>query len=541
MAKRLIFACLSLLFLLLPLLTPSVIIAADPFTKTDQSLKDFCNRRKGNQINLETWYSGKCDSTGPDSVGFADIIFMDLYERLAGEQKDSNLQKLQEMIKVLKGDISKPNNMSKVADGLLPQTGQLITFMYSNPPASGVDYIASIQDNLAKHSIVQPAYAQNGFGFKALSPVLPIWKAMRNISYFFFIIAFVIYGFMIMFRVRIDPKTVATIENSIPKIIGTLLLITFSYAIVGLMIDLLYVVTGLVFSAFVAQGIIQNDGWNKFFSGLQSGQSLGLLGTTVMIWIQLLAGELMPRIFTGLINIPDPVVNLIDFILNLLTLGLIIKFIVMVAVLYSLFKLGYSLLKSYIEIILSTIFAPVILLGDLLPGNDAFGGWSRGILANLSAFAVSQILFALSFYFMGGFDFLGLGITGLADNVNTDALWNPPLILTGDSKGIMAIIGLGIILLASKFVDIIKEALKIPPFKYGTAIGEALTFGYATTLRMSEPNPATGKSMWDSKWADPFGQGLGNKALKAASANMPPQGYRNAPERAKTDLTAKAP
>lgn len=532
MAKRLIFACLSLLFLLLPLLTPSVIIAADPFTKTDQSLKDFCNRRKGNQINLETWYSGKCDSTGPDSVGFADIIFMDLYERLAGEQKDSNVQKLKDLIQILKGDVSKGSNLANIQDGLLPQTGRLISFMYSNPPASGVDYLASVQNNLAKHSIVQPVYAQNGFGFTALSPVLPIWKAMRNIAYFFFIIAFVIYGFMIMFRVRIDPKTVATIENSIPKIIGTLLLITFSYAIVGLMIDILYVVTGLVFSAFTATGVIKNDGWNQFLGGLQSGKTLGLLGTTMMIWVQLFAGNLMPRIFTGIINLPIGVVNIIDVILNLLTLGLIIKFIVMVAVLYSLFKLGFSLLKSYIEIILSTIFAPLILLGDILPGNDAFGGWSRGIFANLAAFGASQVLFALSFYFMGGFDFLGLGLTDQATTANT-AIWNPPLILTGSSEGVQAIIGLGIILLASKFVDIIKEALKIPPFKYGAAIGEALDYGYGKALQLNEHVP-TGTGFWGSM----PGGSRAQKILDFTSENMPAQSYRNKPERAKTSTSS---
>lgn len=528
MAKRLIFACLSLLFILLPLFTPSVVVAGEnPFDKTDQTLRDFCNRRKGNQINLETWYSGKCGTTGPESIGFADIIIMDLYERVAGEQKDNTLQMFQELMNKFKiGGVSNLNTLGN--NGLLNDAGSVISFMYTNPPASSIDYLAGVQNNLAKHNIVQPAYAQNGFGFQALSPVLEIWRAMRNIAYFVFILAFVMYGFMIMFRIKIDPKTVATIENSIPKIIGTLLIITFSYAIVGLMIDFSYVITGLIFSAFGATGIVKTDWWNQWYGGLQSGSTpLGLFGTLMMIWAQLFSGGLMPRIINGFTSLPVGVAGILDLILNLMTIGIIIKFIIAIAVAYSLFKLGYSLLKSYIEIILSTAFAPMMLLGDLMPGNDAFGSWSRGILANLSAFVVSQILFALSFYFMGGFNLFGW--TGFNFSADT-AIWRPPLILTGGGEGVKAIIGLGIILMASKFVDMIKDALKIPPFKYGTAIGEALDFGYGKALRLNEAG------VWKGS---PLGGGEGSsKLLTFLSENAPSASYKNKLEREKTKSAA---
>jgi len=35
--------------------------------------------------------------------------------------------------------------------------------------------------------------------------------------------------------------------------------------------------------------------------------------------------------------------------------------------------------------------------------------------------------------------------------------------------------------MASKYVDMVKDALKVPPFKYGTALSEALTTGYNVT------------------------------------------------------------
>ena len=33
--------------------------------------------------------------------------------------------------------------------------------------------------------------------------------------------------------------------------------------------------------------------------------------------------------------------------------------------------------------------------------------------------------------------------------------------------------------MASKYVDMVRDALKVPPFKYGTAMGESLNFGFA--------------------------------------------------------------
>ena len=48
-------------------------------------------------------------------------------------------------------------------------------------------------------------------------------------------------GFMIMFRVKINPQTVVSLQTMIPKLVITLLLVTFSYAIAGLVIDMIYV------------------------------------------------------------------------------------------------------------------------------------------------------------------------------------------------------------------------------------------------------------------------------------------------------------
>ena len=83
--------------------------------------------------------------------------------------------------------------------------------------------------------ITQPVYAQ-GIGFSALTPTLQVWKAFRNLSYFLFIIIFIVVGFMIMFRAQINPQTVVTVQAALPKIVVTLIMITFSYAIAVLLL-----------------------------------------------------------------------------------------------------------------------------------------------------------------------------------------------------------------------------------------------------------------------------------------------------------------
>ena len=103
-----------------------------------------------------------------------------------------------------------------IAKGAIPAAGSAIAFIATNPPVQTGAYIADVLQNTG---LAQPAYAQ-GIGFSALTPVLRIWKAFRNIAYFFIIIFFIIAGFMIMFRKQIDHSTVVTLQMALPKIVA---------------------------------------------------------------------------------------------------------------------------------------------------------------------------------------------------------------------------------------------------------------------------------------------------------------------------------
>jgi len=119
----------------------------------------------------------------------------------------------------------------------------LIVLPYANPPASGVYWAYS---GLQNAGFVPKTYAAEGIGFAAIKPFINIWKVFRDISYMLLVLVLIAIGFMIMFRAKINPQTVISVENSLPKIVVALLLITFSFPIAGFLIDLTYISIGII-------------------------------------------------------------------------------------------------------------------------------------------------------------------------------------------------------------------------------------------------------------------------------------------------------
>jgi len=119
----------------------------------------------------------------------------------------------------------------------------LIVLPYANPPASGVYWAYS---GLQNAGFVPKTYAAEGIGFAAIKPFMNIWKVFRDISYMLLVLVLIAIGFMIMFRAKINPQTVISVENSLPKIVVALLLITFSFPIAGFLIDLMYISIGII-------------------------------------------------------------------------------------------------------------------------------------------------------------------------------------------------------------------------------------------------------------------------------------------------------
>lgn len=350
---------------------------------------------------------------------------------------------------------------------------------------------------------VQPAYAQGtGFGFQSISAVLPIWRAFRNITYLVFVLVFVLYGFMIMFRVKINPQTTANIQSILPKIAIVLLTITFSYAIVGLMIDLTYVVTGVAWSVLTQAKII-GDYSGAFggeipaihdgFAKLVSGQQIGLAGPFLAMMAHLISGDLVGRILAAFMP------SILAVILTTLGGGLIIGLILLFAILITLFRMAWMLLKAYVNLILSTILAPFLLLPGVMPGNNAFSDWFRGVAAELSIFVATTIGLLFSFYFIGigavsiPLTAVPLFSVGPLDTSQSNMLIPPPLsggsggILSGTTEGHLALLGIGLFFIIPGFADKIRKAFKAPVLDFGTDINKALSFGWWQTMNAGSP------------------------------------------------------
>jgi len=357
------------------------------------------------------------------------------------------------------------------ASGAVGSVSNLIASLYANPPASSTYYLADLGQRL---NIVQPAYAQ-GIGFSGLRPLLPLWRASRNVAYIFFILIFIITGFAIMFRAKINPQTVVTIQAAIPKVIIALILVTFSYAIAGLMIDLMYLLIGLIFGVipanfkdFLPHGsevsyyytggfgeLIHNvwdAGWGSFWRVFQKGGWVPESGT---------AG--IAAIIGAIISSPH---RLAAFLLGGGGVVVLFIFIAAIIILFTTIKIFWTLLISYVNIIIGILVAPIQLMLSAIPGQNTFGPWISNLLKNILVFPATVGMLILAFIFG---DFL---------EINSNAsLWAPPLLgFAGEQAGqaMGALLSFGIILMTPKVADIIKSMFEKKPFPYGAAIGQAM-------------------------------------------------------------------
>lgn len=359
------------------------------------------------------------------------------------------------------GCSSNPDHSFYYGKSAIAGIGNYIAMMYATPPADLALWIRDTGQTLG--FIPRQAYAQ-GIGFSGLAPLLPIWKAFRNIAYLLLALVMIAIGFMVMFRKKIDPKTVVTVQNALPKIVITLLLITFSYAIVGLLIDLMYLVMVLLIS------ILVNASGGRLGPGTQAAYLGGGLKTTLFALFgggMSAVDDLVKMFFY---NNPRELGNILkDLILNVLSVGIyflaqyaLVGFIVAIALLFGFIRIVFMLLSAYIQIIIALLVGPLQLLTEALPGSSSFSSWFKNLIANLSVYPVTA-----------GMLLIGTILT--QDLVVDKPIWVPPLLSGGEGvRGMVGLIGLGVILTIPGVVGSIKEALKA---KAPIAAGPGAVFG----------------------------------------------------------------
>jgi len=388
----------------------------------------------------------------------------------------------------------------------------LIIIPYANPPASGVMWA---YEGLQNAGFVPKTMAAEGIGFAAIKPFSNLWKIFRDLSYMLLVIVLIAIGFMIMFRAKINPQTVISVENALPKIVISLILITFSFAIAGFIIDLMYVIIGITVSVLIKDPTKVTTFKNEYM--LASGMDLwrdvrGRFGTQ---WVGMALGSAFIQIVPMSVNlilrsaggvififlmkwlllfVTEHGGNLLGFantnigvatailgpgemikaIVSFSSIGFGLLFLFLVGFIYLIpwlvsaiigfsfiflmFRLFFLLFSSYLKLIINIMISPLLLLFEAVPGKNAFKYWIMNLVGNLIIFPIMIFVFILAYLI-------------IFDTASSDMTARLPYLYGIDSNSFRLMIGLGIIFLIPDFVKAIKEALGIKELPFQIGVG----------------------------------------------------------------------
>jgi len=330
--------------------------------------------------------------------------------------------------------------------GAVAESGRLLA-IFAQPPISGVRYFASVFKDAG---FITNAQAQS-FGFDVgLAPVQQVWAFFRNLAYAGFVIVFVVIGFMIMLRAKIDPQTVASVQTALPRIVIALILVTFSYALAGLMVDLLYVFTNLAVNVLAASGSSQTANNLVHVNVFQSVFSLWS-GT----------GDNLTRFINASAqNINDIIGIIANAFSWFLKWG--IKIILAVVFLFIAFRIFFMLVMAYVQIILLTIFGPIQFLFSAMPGQSPIG-WFKSMLANILVFPTVVIMLSFA-------DFLNTSFKG-------GQFFEAPMMGGYGANALAGVITFGIILMTPNAANMVKAAIEQKSVPFGVDFSSVAAAG----------------------------------------------------------------
>jgi len=271
--------------------------------------------------------------------------------------------------------------------GILGVTEDGIIALFNNQPR--IDVVAHLAEEWVPGYKESNAVYANGYGDLQDSGVSELWSTTRNIAYACYVIIMIVVGFMIMFRNKIGGQVMVTVGNAIPKIILSLILVTFSFAIIGLIIDIGGVATRMIETIYYGADISKSVGitnpWTLFggiFTGSATAVGTGI-GTGVGI------GGIITLILTGVGG------GWLFAGLALVIVGLVVAGIILVGAI----KLWITLIKAYLGILINVITAPLAIMVSAVPGNDAMMmNTFKSALRNALVFPLAYAIVNLPYY-----------------------------------------------------------------------------------------------------------------------------------------------
>lgn len=355
----------------------------------------------------------------------------------------------------------------------------------------------------------EPIYGQNtakGYGFLQMFQIDKMWNRSRDIVYVLYVAVLIVIGFMIMFRHKIGGQMMVTLGNSIPNIIIGLVLVTFSFAIAGLILDigkLLINVSALFFFkdeikqigsitqmtddvlkavnqdanifAQIAKMFVGGEKFTGSFIQKTTNLGIGLPGQIIKITGLLTLSTIVYAVLNidltsagaglGFLAELPLDVTLASAVQMPVLIFLIREVIVLLVCVYASFKVFLTMLTTYIRLFITVVLSPFQILMGSFPGNSSMIiNWLKSLLSDVLVFVGIFIIINFFTYFAGNID----GRTSQLNFFgNSGALW-PSFIV--NLKGVVLLIGY---IFASNMPGMIKGFLKVGESKELASAGES--------------------------------------------------------------------
>ena len=276
---------------------------------------------------------------------------------------------------------------SDMKRGLYGMVEDGVYAMYESQPYVNVyahlaeEWVPGYEESSAVYAETETGPYDSGYTELINSGIVGLWTQVRNIAYVFFIVIFIIVGFMIMFRSKIGGQTLITLGNSLPNVILALIGVTFSFAIAGLIIDLGGIIMAILADIF---------GGTSSFENLVTLESFGsIFGTFGNIFELGLGGNGWLGIFGGVsIGVGALIAVLgggaIGFI------GLVVVLAILGVITVGTFKVFISLIKAFLGILLGVVTGPIQIAISAIPGKGpGFINWILSIFRNVLVYPIT--------------------------------------------------------------------------------------------------------------------------------------------------------
>jgi len=252
-----------------------------------------------------------------------------------------------------------------------------------------------------------------GTGYNVLTPIIGLWEYSRNIVYGVYIIVLIVIAFLILLRRPLGGQEVITIANSLPSLVISIILVTFSYPICGLFIDAVYLGSNLAYNVLFTGGsspgldlqnkeVVKYDKEGKRITGDETAKLTDVIqpdDPQMSIWTILnLSGANICNRNTMLSGVTSPdaqnvscsfsfiipkqasnmllggtidvlVKGLSDSYVGQIASSVLLELILALAMFQTALKLFFSLLNSYLTLSIYPIISPWVFLSAAIPNN----------------------------------------------------------------------------------------------------------------------------------------------------------------------------